>query len=174
MLKAVIFDFGHTIMREDSCADPRLENCPTELMPGAREAIETIRLPKGIWANTRVATAADIRRWLERAGLDHQIRWVAASFELGCRKPDPEFFTRALATSGLESTEVLFVGNQLDTDIMGADRAGIQSVYLAGPAYRSADERGTQEAKPTFTIETLFELPALVSSVQRSGFRRRS
>jgi FMN phosphatase YigB (HAD superfamily) len=162
MLKAVIFDFGHTIMREDSCVDPHLENCPTELMPGAREAIETIQLPKGIWANTQVATVADIRRWLMRAGLDHQIRWVAASFELGCRKPDPEFFTRALAACGLESNEVLFVGNQLDTDIAGANRAGIQSVYLAGPAYRSVDERVPQDVKPAFTIETLFELPGLI------------
>jgi FMN phosphatase YigB (HAD superfamily) len=152
-LKAVIFDFGHTVMREDSCV---------ELMPGAREAIETIQLPKGIWANTKVATAADIRRWLMRAGLDHRIRWVSASFELGCRKPDPEFFRRALAECGLESNDVLFVGNQLDTDIAGANRAGIQSVYLAGPAYRSVDESVTHDVKPTFTVETLFELPGLV------------
>ena len=166
MLKAVIFDFGHTIMREDSCVDPHLENCPTELMPGAREAIEMIPLPKGIWANTRVATAADIRRWLARAGLDDRILWVSASFELGCRKPDPEFFTRALAACGLETTEVLFIGNQLNTDIMGANRAGIQSVYLADRAYRSVDERVTPEAKPTFTVETLFELPTLIATLQ--------
>src|SRR5947199_10225620 len=113
MLKAVIFDFGHTIMREDSCADPHLENCSVELMPGAREAIETIRLPKGIWANTRVATAADIRRWLVRAALDDQISWVAASFDLGCRKPAPEFFRSALAACSLQATDIIFVGNQL-------------------------------------------------------------
>jgi hypothetical protein len=57
MLRAVIFDFGHTIMREDSCTDPYLRDCPIALMPGAREAIENIILPKGIWANTQVATA---------------------------------------------------------------------------------------------------------------------
>jgi FMN phosphatase YigB (HAD superfamily) len=164
-MKAVIFDFGHTIMREASCADPRLENCPIELMPGAREAVETIQLPKGIWANTRVATAGDIRKWLVRACLNDRISWVAASFELGCRKPEPEFFKRALAVCGLRATEVLFVGNQLDTDIAGANRAGIRSVYLAGSAYRSADERVTPEAQPAFTIETLFELPALIVSM---------
>jgi FMN phosphatase YigB (HAD superfamily) len=94
--------------------------------------------------------------------LDQHIRWVAASFELGYRKPDLEFFKRALAAGGLESNEVLFVGNQLNTDIIGANRAGIESVYLAGSAYRSVDDGVTPEAKPTFTIETLFELPALV------------
>src|SRR5438046_9719261 len=100
MVNAIVFDFGHTIMREDSVSDRYLQDCPIDLMPGAREAIETIRLPKAIWANTRVATAADIRSWLVRAGLDHHISWIAASFELGCRKPEREFFTRALATCG--------------------------------------------------------------------------
>src|SRR5437773_2140539 len=109
MLKAIFFDFGHTIMREDSCIDPYLEDCPIDLMPGARAAIGRICLPKGIWANTRVAVAADIRKWLVRAGLDHQISWVAASFELECRKPERQFFTRALAACGLQPRDVLFV-----------------------------------------------------------------
>jgi hypothetical protein len=165
MLKAIIFDFGHTIMREDSCIDPHLQDCPIDLMPGAREAIEMIRLPRGIWANTRVATVADIRRWLVRAGLDQQISWVAASFELGCHKPEPEFFTRALSACGLQPTDVLFVGNQLDTDIVGANQVGIRCVYLADRCYRSMDEHAAIEAKPTFTIETLFELPSLIANL---------
>ena len=168
MVKAVILDFGHTIMREDSCLDPYLQDCPIDLMPGAREAIETIPLPKGIWANTRVATVTHIRNWLVRAGPDHQISWVAASYELGCRKPELEFFTRALAACRLQPTDIVFVGNQLDTDIVGANRAGIPCVYLAGTAYRSVDEHLSVEAKPTFTIETLFELPGLIANLARS------
>ena len=107
MVKAVIFDFGHTIMREDSCIDAYLRDCPVDLMPGAREAIEIIPLPKGIWANTRTATANDIRNWLVRAGLDHRISWVAASYELGCRKPEGEFFARALAACDLQATDTV-------------------------------------------------------------------
>ncbi len=60
MLKAVIFDFGHTIMPE-TC----LEDSPVELMPGVSEAMTQIALPKGIWANTWDATASDIRNWLQ-------------------------------------------------------------------------------------------------------------
>jgi putative hydrolase of the HAD superfamily len=165
MLKAVIFDFGHTIMREDSCADPYLRDCSIDLMPGAREAIETIQLPKGIWANTRVANAADIRDWLKRAGLDRQISWVAASYELGYRKPDRQFFTRALAACGLQPEDIVFVGNQLDTDVAGANGAGIRCIHLAGESYRSADERLSVDAKPTFTIDTLFELPSVIASL---------
>jgi len=165
VVKGVIFDFGHTIMREDSCNDPYLATCPIDLMPGAREAIETIPLPKGIWANTRIATAAHIRKWLVRAGLDDQITWIAASYELRHRKPEPEFFQRALASCGLHATDIVFIGNQLDTDILGANRAGIRSVYLTGPAYRSGDEQFAIEAKPTFSIETLQELPSLIATL---------
>jgi FMN phosphatase YigB (HAD superfamily) len=165
MLKAVIFDFGHTIMREGSCADPYLRDCAVDLMPGAREAIEMIRLPKGIWANTRVATAADIRDWLQRAGLDRRISWVAASYELGCRKPARQFFTLALAECALQPEDIVFVGNQMDTDIAGANGAGIRSIYLGDKSYRSPDERLSMEAEPTYTIGTLFELPGLISTL---------
>ncbi len=162
MVKAVVFDLGHTIMREDWRDDPYLQDRAIDLMPGAREAIETIRLPKGIWANTRLATSADIRKWLVRAGLDHHISWVAASCELGYRKPEQEFFMRALTACGLQGTDIVFVGNQLDTDILGANRAGIRSIYLAGAAYRSADEQPGVQANPTFIIETLLDLPGLI------------
>ena len=127
-LKAVVFDFGHTIMREDSCSDPYLQDCPIELMPGARESIEAIDaipLQIGIWANTRAATSHHLRQWLVRAGLDHRISFIATSAEIGFRKPAPEFFIGALAACGLNPGDVLFVGNQLDSDIVGANRTGI-------------------------------------------------
>ena len=44
-------------------------------------------------------------------------------------------------------------------------RAGIRSVYLASKVYRSVDDCLTEEAKPTFTIETLFDLPPLISEI---------
>jgi FMN phosphatase YigB (HAD superfamily) len=162
MLKAVVFDFGHTILREGSGMDPYLEGCPIELMPGARYAIENIAMPKAIWANTRVAAAPHVRQWLSRAGLDHQINWVVSSAEIGYRKPDPEFFRRALAACNLQPTNIVFVGNQMNTDILGANQVGIPSVYLADESYRSADAEPAVEAQPTFTIQTLFELPALI------------
>jgi FMN phosphatase YigB (HAD superfamily) len=127
-------------------------------------------LRAGIWANTRVATSAHLRQWLARAGLDHRISFITTSVDLGFRKPALEFFNRALAACGLNSEEVLFVGNQLDSDIAGANGSGIACVYLADVRYRSVDERQV-EARPTYTIETLFELPRLIQDVQRqAGF----
>ena len=57
---------------------------------------------------------------------------------------------------------MLFVGNQLNTDVAGANGAGIRSVWLAGEAYRSDDDRPC-DAEPTYTIQSLMDLPGLLS-----------
>jgi FMN phosphatase YigB (HAD superfamily) len=162
MLKAVIFDFGQTIMPETLSIR---QDCPVELMPGITEAMSQIMLPKGIWANTKEATASQIRSWLKRAGLDAYIQWVVTSFEIGHRKPSLEFFTSAQRECGLRASEIVFVGNQLNTDILGANNAGIRSVYLADARYRSADDLPETQIIPAYTIETLFDLPRLIQSL---------
>jgi FMN phosphatase YigB (HAD superfamily) len=160
-LKAVIFDFGHTIVEENTSLQQ-----PPKLMPGVQEAVTAIRLPMGIWANTQTTTSAEIRAWLQPSGLDQHFRWIVTSYEVGHRKPSAEFFTQALAECGLNAADILFVGNQLNTDIIGAQSAGIATVYLTDPCYRSFDEVPTPDAKPTFTVPTLFELHDLVDRLQ--------
>jgi putative hydrolase of the HAD superfamily len=84
-----------------------------------------------------------------------------ANTDAGARKPSPQFFRYALARCGLASQEVLFVGNQLNTDVSGAEAFGIPTVWLSGPDYRSADETPCNTF-PTYTIRTLNDLPALL------------
>jgi len=131
-------------------------------MPGVFEALTQITLTKGIWANTRDTTALQIRYWLKRAQLDAYIQWVITSFEIGYRKPSLEFFTSALMQCGLRASEIVFVGNQLNTDIVGANNAGIRNVYLADEKYRSPDESPETPVTPTYTIDSLLELPRLI------------
>ena len=164
-LKAVAFDLGHTVM--DECRD---RNVPlhvraVHLMPGAAAVLPQIALPLALWANTRVATETDVRGWLERAGLGRFFRWVITSVDAGARKPAPEFFQYALARCGLAREELLFVGNQLNTDVAGAEAFGISTVWLSAPEYRSADDAPCH-ASPTYTIRTLHDLPALLQRLQ--------
>jgi FMN phosphatase YigB (HAD superfamily) len=82
--------------------------------------------------------------------------------DAGARKPAARFFEYALGLMQLRAADVLFVGNQRNTDIAGGNALGVPTVYLADAAYRSADD-GPCIAEPTFTIATLAELPALVT-----------
>jgi putative hydrolase of the HAD superfamily len=156
-LKAIMFDLGHTLVEENTPIDH-----PPELMPGVLDAIAGVTLPMGIWSNTNDSTGAHIREWLSTISFDEHFRWIVTSYEVGHRKPAREFFDRALLECSLNAAQVLFVGNQLNTDIVGAQSVGITSVYLTDPIHRSTDDTPSPAAEPTFTIATLAELPDLV------------
>ena len=163
-LKAVAIDWGHTVMDERRDGDVAVDMRPIHLMPGVAEVLPQIALPLALWANTRDATEADVRGWLERANLNRLFRWVITSVDAGARKPAPQFFQHALVRCGLTNEEVLFVGNQLNTDILGAEAMGIATVWLSDAAYRSADDAPCN-VLPTYTIQTLSDLPALLQRI---------
>ena len=117
VIKTVAFDFGHTLIDERNDDNVPLESRPIHLMPGVSEVLPFLPLPLAVWANTRTATEAELRQWLERAGIGRFFAWVVTSVDAGFRKPAPEFFDFALAKCALSKDEVLFVGNQLSTNI---------------------------------------------------------
>jgi FMN phosphatase YigB (HAD superfamily) len=162
-VKAVAFDLGHTLMDERTDATIPIETRPVHLMPGVAEVLPHLPMPLALWANTRVATELEVRAWLNRAALGQLFRWVVTSVDAGVRKPSPAFFEHALHVCNLAKDDVLFVGNQLNTDVAGAEAFGIRTVWLSGAAYRSSDDR-PYDARPTYTIETLHELPTLLRS----------
>src|SRR5262245_6569405 len=70
LLKAVAFDWGHTVVDENRDGDIPLDVRPVYLMPGVSEVLPRIAFPLALWANTRLAREPDVRAWLRRAGLD--------------------------------------------------------------------------------------------------------
>ncbi len=160
-VKMVALDWGHTLMDERRDRAIPLAERPVHLMPGVPEALAALGVPLAVWANTREGDERHVRAWLTRAGLDGVFTWVITSADAGARKPSPRFFAYALARCGCAPGDVLFVGNQLNTDVAGANAAGIRSVWLSGQAYRSDDDRPC-DASPSYTIETLVDLPALL------------
>jgi len=161
----VAFDLGHTIMDERRDADVPIETRPIHLMPGVANVLPHLPRPLALWANTRVARDVEVRRWLERARLDGFFESVITSVDAGARKPAREFFEFALARGGWERTDVVFIGNQLNSDITGAEAFGIRSIWLSAAVYRSLDDTPCA-ARPTFIIDTLHDLPALLERLQ--------
>jgi FMN phosphatase YigB (HAD superfamily) len=166
IIRAVAFDLGHTLIDEQKDAALPLELRPIHLMPDVAEILPHIPFPLAVWANTHTATGADVRNFLDRAGIGRFFAWVVTSVDAGFRKPAPQFFDFALRKCGLVRNEVLFVGNQLDTDIAGGQAYGIRTIWLSGSAYRSVDERVPREdVHPTHTIPALRQLPSLLESL---------
>jgi len=166
LIRAVAFDFGHTLVDEQRDASIPPESGAVHLMPEVAETLPRIPVPLAVWANTRTATGTDLGRLLDRAGIGRFFAWVVTSMDAGFRKPAPQFFEFALRKCGLASDEVLFVGNQLNTDIAGGQKHGIRTVWLSGGAYRSTDETlPPQDVHPTHTIHTLRQLPSLLETL---------
>lgn len=169
VIKAVAFDLGHTLIDEEKDATIPLKVRPLHLMPWVCEILPEIPNPLAVWANMQATTGAELHSFFDRAGIGCFFAWVVTSVDAGFRKPAPQFFDFALRKCGLARQEVLFVGNQLNTDIAGGERYGIRTVWLSGSAYRSADETLTPgDIRPTYTIPTLRELPSLLKSLHHA------
>ncbi|MBW8349220.1 HAD family hydrolase [Bacillus sp. IITD106] len=77
---------------------------------------------------------------------------IVISGGFGKGKPDPTIFEHALSLMGLEKDEVLMVGDNLNTDILGANRTGIKSVWI------NRHDRERTDVVPTYEIQHLEEL----------------
>ncbi|SDO11096.1 putative hydrolase of the HAD superfamily [Psychrobacillus sp. OK028] len=83
---------------------------------------------------------------------------ILISGAFGKGKPDPSIFEHALELVGLKADEVLMVGDNLMTDILGSSKVGIQSVWI-----NREDKPVSNEVKPTYTIKNLRELLTLLN-----------
>lgn len=100
------------------------------LYPGVQEALNTLR-EKGyrLWLLSN-AQAVFTRCELKHLGLTDAFHGIYLSSDYGCRKPDRRFFQSLLKEQSLEPSRCLMIGNDLDTDIAGAEKAGLATLYL--------------------------------------------
>jgi putative hydrolase of the HAD superfamily len=70
-------------------------------------------------------------------GIRHYFDTVLVSEAEGVRKPDPEIFLRAAARLRTHPDQVVFVGDNPQTDIAGAQRCGMQVIWFAPRAVGS-------------------------------------
>ncbi len=78
--------------------------------------------------------------------------YIVISGDYGKGKPDPGIFQHALSLMNLEKDEVIMVGDNLNTDILGANRTGIKSVWIN----RHGKERN--DVVPSYEIKSLEEI----------------
>lgn len=74
-------------------------------------------------------------------------------------KPEPAIFGTALEHFGIPGSATLFIGDRLDTDILGANRSGIDSaVVMTGVCTRKELLAAKAESRPTYILGDLTEI----------------
>lgn len=98
----------------------------------------------------------DVFQLVERFGLESYFDFVLTSATCSYRKPHPRIFEIALAHWNIPASEVVMVGDTLDADIGGAQKAGMTGIWITRRAQPTADE--LQRIQPDFSLRGLDEL----------------
>ncbi len=67
---------------------------------------------------------------LNELGLSSLLQVVVTSNQLGFYKPQPEIFQEALRKGKVEASEAIYVGDQYQIDVVGANKVGMKGILL--------------------------------------------
>jgi putative hydrolase of the HAD superfamily len=97
----------------------------------------------------------------DHTGLSEYFELFLPSGELGIHKPDPRIFHVALERLGIGPHEAVFIGDHLDLDVTGAQRAGLPAVWYNPNRWQSEHPLVVPEAE----ISRLADLPGVLSKL---------
>ena len=149
-------DLGRRVA--DVYADER-NHRDVEWVAGAREVMSTLsgRYRVGVVTNSPADAA---RRKIDAAGVDDYTETVVFAGHDTPAKPAPDPFYRALSDLGVDPARAVHVGDSIQSDITGANAAGLTSVLFAADG---GDADGTAEEgnAPDDRIASMSELGSL-------------
>ena len=126
-----------------------------DLYPDAARAIEALR--DSGYRIAIVANQPGIRTdQLRAVGIEAEV--VAMSEWMGVTKPNPAFFARALELMGSPwPSEVAYVGDRVDNDVLPAEAAGMRSVWIRRGPW-GVIQRLPEGTRPALVVDSLDEL----------------
>ncbi|MFN8379863.1 MAG: HAD-IIIA family hydrolase [Anaerolineae bacterium] len=129
-IRAVAFDMGGTLMREDYAQTHSLRT-----MPFAETVLEALAPHAQLVVATNNNTSVEYTgALLERLRIRHFFSQIFTSKTAGAMKPHPDFFHHMLNELSLQSDEVVMIGDSYFADISGAKRCGLWTVWLTEDA----------------------------------------
>ena len=159
MIKAVLFDWGNTLMVDhNNQKEPMYNWSKIETIKNAKECLEavTIRFPCFLATNANNSNKGEIYKALKIVGFDKYITDVFCSQEIGFQKPSKEYFKTILNRLNLNPVEIVFVGDDIEKDVYGARGVGIIPIHY--DPYSLSDFEGLK-------IENLINLISILETL---------
>jgi putative hydrolase of the HAD superfamily len=134
-ISAALADQGHRISPDDwrvaAAVDQYfsafLEYC--HLIPGTASMLETLKKEYLLGLLTNFTHGPAARNILDHLGITPFFSIILISGELGYRKPHPYVFLKLIEEFGVETSRILYVGDDPEPDIKGARGVGLQPVW---------------------------------------------
>lgn len=131
----------------------------TELLPSAHEVLDVLReagLRTGIVTNGYSTMQT---RKLSYHSLPDHVDFTLVSEQVGSHKPDAAIFHEALRQAGTPAENTVFVGDNLNADICGAQGVGMLDVLIDPRGERREKlKKNANLTRPTKVIEMLTEV----------------
>ena len=170
----IVTDFGWSAHDDELLA---IEECMWKAaIPTAAAtdgAIETLMLLRDAGIKTGIVSYADawvFRALLEQTGLAGLADVELCSEEAGSCKPDSAIFLQALAAVDTSPQDALFVGDTVETDVVGASRVGMRTALLSGREFSlNTSSSAAADHQPTHRISKLSEVVDLVLTPRRDA-----
>ncbi len=139
-----------------SIADAYLKLCPTKpyVFPYTHDILEYLQERYQLHIVTNGFADVQFVK-LKSSGLTDYFKHIVTSDDAGSRKPDPGIFRHILNLIGTTSAECIMIGDNLDTDIAGAQAVGIDCI-LFNP------QQVPHQALTNYEIKCLSELKGIL------------
>ena len=95
-------------------------------------------------------------------GIDKYLSGAVSSAEVGVSKPNPKIFEAALNKAGVEAKSCIHVGDDYEDDIVGANNAGIASIWL-----NHQHQKGSAMNLATKVVTKVKEIPHAVEMIAK-------
>ncbi len=76
---------------------------------------------------------------IEKSGLDKYFKAMITSDDVGCKKPNKEFYNYAMKIASVNNNECVMIGDGWEPDIIGSKRVGITPLFF-NPHNLAVDE----------------------------------
>jgi putative hydrolase of the HAD superfamily len=126
----------------------------TALVPHTREVLDYLSKKYKLHIITNGFNEVQFPK-LEKCHIDKYFDKVITSETSGYHKPCPEAFGYSLSSANAKKEESIMIGDDLEIDIIGAKKFGIDQVYYN-------HHRKPHRAKPTYEIHSLIELTKIL------------
>jgi putative hydrolase of the HAD superfamily len=135
MIKAYLFDWGNTLMRELPGMTGKMCDWPqVKAVDGASEVLKFLSKKSDIVIATGAndSTEKDIAKAFARANLDSYISDYFCRANIGHAKGSREFLEEILNRLQIKAEEAVMVGDSLEKDIKPALAVGLHCYWLGG------------------------------------------